>query len=383
MSHPQRRSVCRPGVLRGVVTRAILVLCSSLIAFGAAELALRWRFGRPVTVEGDWIDLTKLGFRYGTYRTKKDPMTVRVVGIGDSFAFAPVAPPHNYHQVLEGMLRSRLGRPVEVINLGRPGIGPAAEFTILRDLAMRFEPDLVVWMFFTGNDFTDDQPGTTYDLAEVLGTPSWMNARVDSMRLRWYDRFLLSGYVKFLLACLSHAEIAASDSTNVPVANQATFLRVECQRMSFMLDDGALKSAFGKSVRPHIDAAIELSTRRSIPFVLAVAPDQAEIEEDLGRMTLRRLTAADRLEASDRVAYAECLRDGDLKQLTVAHDSLATFTARGATVVDLYESFRREGASGGLYLERHTHWNEAGNRLAAEVLVDPVVACLRTSKETR
>jgi hypothetical protein len=36
--------------------------------------------------------------------------------------------------------------------------------------------------------------------------------------------------------------------------------------------------------------------------------------------------------------------------------------------IDLLGPFREKGKSGGLYALRDTHWNAAGNRLAAEVI---------------
>ncbi len=42
--------------------------------------------------------------------------------------------------------------------------------------------------------------------------------------------------------------------------------------------------------------------------------------------------------------------------------------AQAIPFVDLTDAFRRATAAETLYLERDTHWNAAGNRLAAAVL---------------
>ncbi|MCU0611293.1 MAG: hypothetical protein MUE60_05845 [Candidatus Eisenbacteria bacterium] len=369
--------------LRGLAERTVLLVCSSVLALGAVELGLRWRFGRPLPIEGERIDLTKLGFRYGTPRVEKDSMVLRIVGIGDSFAFGPVQPTYNYHHVIQEELAARLGRPVEVINLGRPSIGPAAELTVLKDFALRFQPDIVLWTFFTGNDFTDDRPGVTHSLTDVLGKRHWQTTLVSGMPSPWYHRFRLSAYIRFLVAYGRHAEISGADREGNVTLDESAFLRVEAQRMAFLLSDTGVALAFRHSVRPRLDRAMELCESRGIPLVLAIAPDQSEVETALAEEVLRRLVIGSGLDRADGLAYGECLRRGDIGPLTVAHDSLATLSRDGVMVVDLLEAFRREGASGGLYIERHTHWNRAGNRLAAEVLVDSLVTLMHSCRGRR
>ena len=43
---------------------------------------------------------------------------------------------------------------------------------------------------------------------------------------------------------------------------------------------------------------------------------------------------------------------------------------RGLTCLDLLRDFGRQGARGGLYLERDTHYNARGNDLAARLISD-------------
>ena len=40
----------------------------------------------------------------------------------------------------------------------------------------------------------------------------------------------------------------------------------------------------------------------------------------------------------------------------------------GVSYLDLLEVFRQQGAGGGLYLPRNTHYNQAGNERAAETI---------------
>jgi hypothetical protein len=74
--------------------------------------------------------------------------------IGDSFMEAYQV---ELEQSLPYLLQESLAdRRVEVINLGVGGYGTAQEYLYLRDDGLKYEPDLVVLAFFTGNDVQDN-----------------------------------------------------------------------------------------------------------------------------------------------------------------------------------------------------------------------------------
>jgi hypothetical protein len=164
---------CVPALAGAVLGRAALVFLGITVGLGALELVVRWRFGWPLPLEGDALDLPKLDFRYGCYRVARDPMAIRTVGIGGSFAFDVAAPTCNYHHLLERALVEKLGRPVEATSLRWPASGPAKQLALLQGRGLRFQPDVVLWTFFLGNDFTDDRPGSDYALEEVPRRRHW------------------------------------------------------------------------------------------------------------------------------------------------------------------------------------------------------------------
>ncbi len=50
------------------------------------------------------FDLDSLGFKEKTVSAEKNPNTIRILSIGDSFAYAAVAAPYTYSNVLEILL---------------------------------------------------------------------------------------------------------------------------------------------------------------------------------------------------------------------------------------------------------------------------------------
>ncbi len=188
------------GQRKPIRTRAFLVAASLLLALVVAELALRvpaildarvsWvevvgqepippggrvRFRdvlqpsrhdeivfelRP-DLEGvvltDLDDMTfstnSMGFRAPEPRIPKPEGMIRIVGLGDSFAFGwKVADGEPYLDRLGAALRERHPeREWEIVNTGVPGYNTVQEAATLREKVLDLEPDLVL-LGFVGND---------------------------------------------------------------------------------------------------------------------------------------------------------------------------------------------------------------------------------------
>src|SRR5919106_1027270 len=85
------------------------------------------------------------GFRNPPGTTSAD-----VVFIGDSFTEAAWIPAE---QTFVGRVAERTG--LRVVNLGRGAYGPQQELIVLERFGLRYQPKVVVWQLFEGNDLTD------------------------------------------------------------------------------------------------------------------------------------------------------------------------------------------------------------------------------------
>jgi hypothetical protein len=84
----------------------------------------------------------------------KPPGTVRILGLGDSFAFGwGVESDESLFKVLEKRLDAAAPGRYEVVNAGIPGFGTYESLQMLHWLAPRYDPDLVVLAFYEGNDY--------------------------------------------------------------------------------------------------------------------------------------------------------------------------------------------------------------------------------------
>lgn len=96
------------------------------------------------------------GMRDRAHSLAKPPDALRIAVLGDSYAEAFQVPAEEaFWSVLErelGSCPALAGRAVEVLNFGVAGYGTAQELLMLRERAWRYQPDVVVLAFVTGND---------------------------------------------------------------------------------------------------------------------------------------------------------------------------------------------------------------------------------------
>jgi len=107
------------------------------------------------------------GFHDVEHAVAKPAGVYRVVVVGDSMVEAlqvPVA--EAFTRRLEARVRAWAGRPVEVINLGVSGKGPAQYLRTLEKVGLAYRPDLVVVAVTLLNDFLNDVPELERDPAK-------------------------------------------------------------------------------------------------------------------------------------------------------------------------------------------------------------------------
>jgi len=164
--------------------RAGLMLASTLVSLAFAEAALHYlNIGTPILrdvdpifgwapiagAEGVWtsegrarVQITEHGFRGVDHPRERPEGVFRIAVLGDSFTEAKqVALDDAYPSHVERALASCEGlggRRPEVLSFGVSGYGTAQEALVLEHRVWRYQPDLVVLGFLTGNDIADNHP---------------------------------------------------------------------------------------------------------------------------------------------------------------------------------------------------------------------------------
>ena len=131
-----------------------------------------------------YITINSKGLRGREYPYQKETGTFRILVLGDSFtAGLQVEDDQLFTTLLEKRLND--SRSTEVINAGVVGYGTANELAYFVNEGHKYQPDLVLLIFFTGNDIQDNISPAHYKLEAgklvpiefvynpAVGTPPW------------------------------------------------------------------------------------------------------------------------------------------------------------------------------------------------------------------
>ncbi len=134
-----------------------------------ADLGGRLRAGAEGWTHGEggsFVSINNDGMRDSEHTVAKPPGTVRIAVLGDSFAEAMQVPQEQtFWAVLGRELSSCAQRSYEVLNFGVSGYGTAQELLMLRHRVWRYNPDIVLLAFFSGNDVRNNSAALNRDPA--------------------------------------------------------------------------------------------------------------------------------------------------------------------------------------------------------------------------
>ncbi len=317
-----------------------------------AGLALHW----PGLVTylpqfGHSVSFNSTGMRDREHAVEKREGIFRVLVLGDSFMEALQVPfEASFPGVLERELDRRAGRRVEIVNASVSGWGTDDELQYLATHGMKWRADLVLVAMTLHNDVSDN-------LRERFHTMR-NGALVEKPRQRpsflEYELVQLKGF----LATRFHTYQLLTR------ARRAREMQGEARQLSSHVVELFMEASDGKVAR-----GLELTA-------LLLERIQAIASTDGGRVALVLLPIAVQL-YDERFAELARAASGSTRgwEINRPQRLLRRVGDRvGIDVIDLLPGFRGWTAGGGgLYFERDGHWNEAGHRLAAEIVARDLV----------
>jgi hypothetical protein len=116
------------------------------------------------------VGVNSQGWRGAEFSPRKPDGVYRIVLLGDSYMAGMQV---NDDEVFAAVLERELNAPartrrVEVVNIGVPSWGTDQEYLALREIALAYQPDLVVVAFYAQNDVSDNHPKFVADPARDL-----------------------------------------------------------------------------------------------------------------------------------------------------------------------------------------------------------------------
>jgi lysophospholipase L1-like esterase len=112
------------------------------------------------------VAINSRGLREREIPHEKPAGVRRIVVLGDSFVEGEEVPEDAMvTRQLEGRLNAPNAVRTEVINGGVRAFGTAQEYLFLKHEALRYQPDVVVLVFYSGNDVADNNPRIGHNVA--------------------------------------------------------------------------------------------------------------------------------------------------------------------------------------------------------------------------
>jgi hypothetical protein len=275
------------------------------------------------------------GLRDEEYLYQKPDGTYRILVLGDSFAYGDgVQQSEAFPEILESLLEKH-GR-FEVINTGVTGYGLTQETLYYETEGYKYEPDLVMLVFFH-NDLTDlikekEPPKPKFQLVdgqlELYNVPYPHPSQLETgdKEEEW-----LSAVGKGLMKQFQFSETSA-------------------------LIEGALKASLPRCLKPFNPPSYWEYAWQTVEAILGRLSES--VEEHGSRLVVVTLPP--------HKEWVGCWTSPEAEVM----DSICTYI--GIPHIDLLPGFSQRGTQP--YFRRDLHWNAEGHRLAAHVIYDQLVA---------
>jgi hypothetical protein len=331
----------RPRALLQVVAAAVISL---VIALAAAELVFRTLLLEPVVPRSQEELRLRLAASWPRpVEDRKPAGTTRLLGLADSFGW--VGEEQNYHYLLENRLHEQ-GRRLQVINLSMPALELPDELRMLSRFAPVYQPDLVLHGLFVGNDLWVPEG----ELVSLAGISLRTRSGFDAVRPRY---FLLSEWLRRSFQAAHDQEQRQLQLEHQQLTGELSheqFLRIQRKRMAIFRREISDSDPVWAAVTAQLDLIRTEAAAAGATYVMVIHPDQVQVEQALREelATHFHIDPQDYdLSRPQRFLHSYC-------------------RTRRLPCIDLLPAFLDQGVAGGLYLTDNTHYNGAGNRLAAE-----------------
>jgi len=306
---------------------------------------------RPFTNINGFI-VNSDGFYTPNYELTKRENTIRIGFIGDSFLVGVVPYKDNFVNVFANLL-DHSGGKVEVVNWGLPCLGPKYEEKILEVEGFKSSPDYLVWMFFIGNDFTDEAvEGEKLPLPNLL-TKNFLTLRLFRNLSKSFSGMQLNREVKTDSKVYSQGGIyigGGDYDPNKPTLEKDQYLRIESEKLNLFSSLNFPYQAL-YDVQKTLLAFKNNCDSRGIKCLIVLIPDEVQVDTALADEVIANRTNPSDLEI-------------DFPQKAL----IQFFKENNFMYLDLLPLFKENDDNKKLYQPFDTHWNVEGNRLAAEAV---------------
>ena len=279
--------------------------------------------------------LNSRGFHDTEFQQDKTPGSIRIAGIGDSFVFSVVPYQHNFLTLLEEKMNATSDRHFDILNMGITHTSPREYFSVLVKEALPLKPDVALICIFVGNDFIEISPKPVLHRSFVISAAKYvidLLRKVEAKNVGYTSQY----------------------DDDAPTFSDAYFMEIEAGRTEIYDQSNTMLSERLPRAMAWIDEIKTVCEINGIKLFVMLIPDELQLNTVLQERVLETLrTDKDKL-------------DFDRPNKRLGEE----LRARNIRYLDLLQPFRLRSREVRLYKPRDTHWNIAGNRLAADLLHD-------------
>ncbi|MGB5300483.1 MAG: hypothetical protein WBN48_17320 [Thiogranum sp.] len=305
---------------------------------------------RPNVSIRNGLTTNSLGFNDNEHSMGRREGSIRMAIIGDSFVFGAVPRKENFTHILQE-LADKSSLDLEVLNMGIPAAEPNNYLALLKKDAVLMNADEVCVVFFVGNDIIQAHPD--------FKTSVWLGSTRETLRRPYLIGFSKEySYVYRTARSLTGLIRERIDKTPRESFTKANYLAIEYRR------SGIYKINKSKYIKESYTGAISILKKianeadllnKNIFFVFA--PDELQVNDKLRTSLLNEYNLSPNdydFSAPQRIIVNE------LKQ-------------SGKKAIDLLPAFREAAQKDSLYIKQDSHWNKAGNLLAAKSIMSYIM----------
>lgn len=317
-----------------------------------------------------YIRINRAGFRDGEHALEKPPGTLRIAILGDSIVEALQVP---LEQTFGRLLEQNLSlcfksRRVEVLNFGVSGYGTAQELLTLRHKVWPYQPDVVLLVFFAGNDVRNNHRALNGD---PLVPYFFYHENRLALDASFRERLQRSPTSRF---ARSARDWLSQRCRVVQLCEWARFRMAskKKERSGGKLDPGGESGLDDSVFTPPRDAVWREAWHVTEGLLLAV---RDEVKEHGARLDLVIVPGG--IQVHPDAGLRESFRRKiGVEDLDYPARRIENFAAKsGIRVVSLVDGFREFSATSRVFTHGFPnanpgfgHLNETGHRLAAEIL---------------
>jgi hypothetical protein len=235
--------------------------------------------------------------------------------------------------------------------MGIPAAEPNNYLGLLKKDAVLMNVDAVYVVFFVGNDIIQSHP----DFKTVV----WLGSTREVLRQPYLIGLSKEySYVYRTVRSVKRLVRERIDNTSRRSHTKANFMAIEYQRSDIYRIDSSsyIQKSYNGAVRILKEISEEGEHLKKHVFIV-LAPDELQVNDELRVSLIEKynMNAKSYEFSRPQKLILDELNNTELQ------------------IVDLLPAFREAAEQEALYIEQNTHWNRAGNRLAAEKIFSHLV----------